>query len=114
MTPPTGRPTPGPEAGIERLERFLASESERTRARTAAEAFADQMPLLSRAERQQLLRLYTSERLAESRRLRTQRDREQASQEARERLRRRCISVALALGAFSTVLTLFLIATTLR
>ncbi|MGW0556746.1 hypothetical protein ACWDZ6_21515 [Streptomyces sp. NPDC002926] len=110
MTAPSaGQPTPDPKAGIERLERYLATESERNQARKAAEAFADRMPCLTWAERQQLLRLYTGERLAEAQRLRNRLAQQEAAHEARERLRGRCIKVALLLGAVSAALTLWLI-----
>ncbi|MEU9014701.1 hypothetical protein AB0D12_34105 [Streptomyces sp. NPDC048479] len=106
--PSTGQPTPDPEAGIERLERFLAAESERTQARKAAETFADRMPCLTWAEREQLLRLYTGERLVEAQRLRNRLAQQEAAHESRERLRGRCIKVALLLGAVSAALTLWL------
>ncbi|WP_327676660.1 hypothetical protein [Streptomyces sp. NBC_00467] len=112
--PSTGQPAPDPQAGIERLERFLAASSERLQAQKAAEAFADRMPNLTSSERQQLISLYADERLADDKRRRSQRARLEVAHEARERLRARCIRVALLLGVCSTVLTLCLIVHTLR
>ncbi|MFG2887947.1 hypothetical protein [Streptomyces sp. NPDC048248] len=115
MTSASARePAPDPAAGIGSLEAFLAAEIERDHARKKAEAFADQLPSLTSAERQQLTRLYTHERLAESKRLRRRLAQQQAAHEARERLRRRCITVAVLLGSFSVALTLGLILWTLR
>ncbi|MFE6129124.1 hypothetical protein ACFQ6Q_12760 [Streptomyces sp. NPDC056437] len=105
----TGQSAPDPHAGIERIERFLAAASERTQAQRAAEALADQLSTLTSTERQQLVSLYTVERLAEAKRWRNQLAHQEAAQDVRERLRRRCIRIALLLGLFSASLTLWLI-----
>ncbi|MET9667954.1 hypothetical protein ABZY19_21600 [Streptomyces sp. NPDC006475] len=107
--PSTGQSAPDPQAGIERIERFLAAASERTQALQAAEAFADHLPSLTSTERQQLVRLYVGERLVEVRRRRKQIAQQEAVQDVRERLRGRCIRIGLLLGLFSASLTLWLI-----
>lgn len=43
-SPPPGLPTPDHAAGIHELERFLAAQTEHSRARQVAEVFADRMP----------------------------------------------------------------------
>ncbi|MER7661502.1 MULTISPECIES: hypothetical protein [unclassified Streptomyces] len=105
----TGHSAPDPYAGIERIECFLAAASARIMAQEAAEAFADQLPTLTSAERQQLVSLYAGERLAEAERRRTQIAQRDAAQDVRNRLRRRCIGIALLLSLFSASLTLWLI-----
>ncbi|MFF7206526.1 hypothetical protein [Streptomyces sp. NPDC008141] len=105
----TRRSAPEPQAGIERIERFLAAASERTHAQKAAEAFADRLPSLTSTERQQLVSLYMRERLAEAERRRKQVAQQAAAHSIRERLRVRCIKIGLLLGLFSASLTLWLI-----
>ncbi|MFG2591328.1 hypothetical protein [Streptomyces sp. NPDC048438] len=98
-SPPPGLPTPDPAAGIQELERFLAAQTEYSRARQVAEVFADRMPHLTTAERQQLVTLYTREHLKASHRLHTELLRQRAVHEAHDLLRRRCLAVALLIGA---------------
>ncbi|MFJ6853466.1 hypothetical protein ACIQM3_23550 [Streptomyces sp. NPDC091271] len=98
-SPPPGLPTPGPAAGIHEIERFLAAQTEFSRARQVAEVFADRMPRLTTTERQQLATLYTREHLKASHRLRTELVRQHAAHKAHDLLRRRCVAVALLIGA---------------
>lgn len=89
MTSPSAQePAPDPSAGIDSLERFLAAENERAQARK---------------------RLDAGDRLTESERVRGGLASQEATHEERERVRRRCIKVALLLGSFSAALTLYLI-----
>ncbi|KAA6223457.1 hypothetical protein CP973_17355 [Streptomyces albofaciens JCM 4342] len=72
-------PTPdGQEisAGIARLEGYVLYQAEAGRARAEAEAFADRMPWLTTAQREEVVRLGTEDRLAMTHRyLRRVRDR---------------------------------------
>jgi len=106
---PADDAAPDPAAGLHALERYLAAETEHTRARRAAEAFANRMPQLTTTERRQLVRLYAHEHLLSSQRLRTELAWQRAAHDARDLLRRRCVTVALlvstACGGF-TLLTL--------
>jgi hypothetical protein len=106
-----GQPVPDPSSGIDDLERFLATASEQTRARQAAEAFADHMPYLTTAERRQLVSLYARERLADAKCLRIQLAQQNDTFEARDRLRRRCVTVAWLIGASCAGLTLITLLT---
>ena len=54
--------------GIRRLEGYLLAHSEREAARRAAEDFAARLPGLGPEERAEVVRLYTAERMALSRR----------------------------------------------
>lgn len=92
-------------AGIARLEGHLMSQAEISAARAEAAAFADRMPWLTTAQREEVVRLYTDQRLDLARsvlRRITDRCHElQAEYTARyRRLRRRllCLSTALVLG----------------
>lgn len=102
-----GPSAPDPATGIRALERFLAKESEYACARQAAESFAGRMPHLTTAEHHQLVRLYTREHLAGSRRLRTALERQRAAHEARDALRHRCVTVAFLIATAPVCFALF-------
>lgn len=54
--------------GVARLEGYLLCQAELGDARADAEAFARRMPWLTTAQREQVVRLYTEDRVALSRR----------------------------------------------
>ena len=54
-------------AGLRRLEGYLYWQAETDRAHEDAEAFADRLPWLTTAQREDLVRLYRRERLQTSR-----------------------------------------------
>ncbi|MEV6654544.1 hypothetical protein [Streptomyces sp. NPDC051219] len=54
-------------AGIARVEGFLMAQAEWDRARAQAQAFAARMPWLTTAQYEEVVRLYTEERIALSR-----------------------------------------------
>jgi hypothetical protein len=92
-------------SGIARLEGHLLAQTEISNARAEAEAFARRMPWLSTAQYEEVVRLYTEDRIALSRRVLERivdRCHElKAEYTARyERLRRRlvhrCVAVVLA------------------
>ncbi|MET9297216.1 hypothetical protein [Streptomyces sp. NPDC003077] len=92
--------------GIARVEGYLLWQAERDRARAEAEEFADRMPWLTTAQREEVTRLYREQRLVVARQvLRAIADRcEELREEytARyETLRRRLVraGVATLLGA---------------
>ncbi|MGW0792780.1 hypothetical protein ACWD04_32360 [Streptomyces sp. NPDC002911] len=101
------RPAPDPAAGIHALEHYLAVATERTRARHAAEAFADRMPHLTTTERRQLVSLYAHEAFLASQRLRMELAWQRAAHDARDLLRRRCVTVALLVSLACGGLALF-------
>ena len=93
-------------AGIARIEGYLLARSHVQEAERDAEAFADRMPWLTTGQREEVVRVYTGDRIAVSRRVlealvaRSQELR--AEHTARyEELRRRllCASVAALLGS---------------
>jgi hypothetical protein len=55
-------------AGIARLEGYLLAQSEASAARTAAEDFTSRLPWLDPEQREEVVRLYTADRMALSRR----------------------------------------------
>ncbi|MES4904444.1 MULTISPECIES: hypothetical protein [unclassified Streptomyces] len=57
------------EAGIARLEGYLLCQSELGDARAEAEAFAGRLAWLTAAQREEVVRLYTEERVELSRRM---------------------------------------------
>lgn len=98
---------PGPdeiESGIARLEGYLLCQRELGDARTEAEAYADRLPWLTSAQREEVVRLYAEERVELSRRmLRRIADRCEELraeytaryEELRRRLLYRCVAVVL-------------------
>jgi hypothetical protein len=95
-------------SGLARLEGHLMCQAEIGNARAEAEAFADRMPWLTTAQREEVVRLYTDQRLAVARTVLqrvTDRCHElQSDYTARyEQLRRRllCACVAIVLGTFA-------------
>ncbi|MEU7241334.1 hypothetical protein [Streptomyces sparsogenes] len=98
---------PGPdeiESGIARLEGYLLCQREFGDARTEAEAYADRLPWLTAAQREEVVRLYAEERVELSRRmLRRIADRCEELraeytaryEELRRRLLYRCVAVVL-------------------
>jgi hypothetical protein len=96
------------ESGIARIEGYLLCQTEISNARAEAEAFARRMPWLTAAQHEEIVRLYTEDRMELSRRVLQRiadRCRElRAEYTARyEELRRRlvCACVAVVLGAFA-------------
>lgn len=67
---PTGR-RPAREAaeGINRIEGYLLCQAERGRARAEAEAFAARLPWLTTGQREEVIRVYTDDRMALTRRV---------------------------------------------
>lgn len=53
--------------GLNELEGYLMSSAAHHRAAREAEAFADRLPWLGRAEREDIVRLYTADHLAGTR-----------------------------------------------
>lgn len=93
-----------PEAasGIARLEGYLLYQAELRDARAEAEAFACRMPWLTSDQREEVVRLYTEDRIALSRRtlqrITTRCHELRAEYSARyEQLRRRLLCTGLAL-----------------
>lgn len=99
---------PEVEQGIARLEGYLLCQTELTNARAEAEAFARRLTWLTTAQHEEVVRLYTDERIKISRRTLEriiERSRElQTEYAARyEQLRQRllCTCVALVLAALA-------------
>jgi hypothetical protein len=93
-------------SGIARLEGYLLCQAELRDARTEAEAFVCRMPWLTADQREEVVRLYTEDRMALSRRtlqrITTRCHELQGEYSARyEQLRRRllCASLAILLAA---------------
>jgi hypothetical protein len=93
-------------AGIAELEGYLLAQSRVREAEREAEEFAGRMPWLTGAQREEVVRIYTEDRIALSRRvlkaLVSRANELRAEYTARyEELRRRllCASVAALLGA---------------
>jgi hypothetical protein len=103
-------------SGIARLEGYLLCQTEIRNARAEAEAFARRMPWLTTAQHDEVVRLYTEDRIALARRV-LQRIADrcnelEAEYTARyEQLRQRlvCTCVALLLGAFAACTCMLLI-----
>ncbi|GGO50310.1 hypothetical protein GCM10012287_29730 [Streptomyces daqingensis] len=55
--------------GIAQLEGYLLAQTYRENARTEAEAFADRLPWLTSAQHEEVVSLYTAERMALTRRV---------------------------------------------
>jgi len=91
-------------AGIDRIEGYLLWSAEQEQARRMARAFAARLPWLSAAERADVERAYTADRLALSRAVlahiagRAEELREEYTARYR-RLRMRCVAGAVAFGA---------------
>ncbi|MER7398576.1 hypothetical protein ABT381_24060 [Streptomyces sp. NPDC000151] len=68
MNPQYGPDERAADAGLGRLEGYLLCWTEAERARTEAAAFADRMPWLTTAQREEVIRQYTDDRLALTRR----------------------------------------------
>lgn len=103
--PSPGQPVPDPAAGIHDLERFLAAKSGRTAARQSPGALADRTPHLTAAERRRDVTLAARERRTGHGGLRAEPARGETPA-ARDRLRRRCLTVAWLLGAACAALCL--------
>ncbi|MFC6063361.1 hypothetical protein [Streptomyces ochraceiscleroticus] len=106
MNPQYGPDERAADAGPDRLEGYLLCWTEAERARTEAAAFADRMPWLTTAQREEVIRQYTADRLVLTRRylerVRHRCDRLQDEYATRYRgLRHRllCTAVAAALSA---------------
>ncbi|UNS95404.1 hypothetical protein MMF93_02165 [Streptomyces tubbatahanensis] len=65
-TAPTARQT---AADINRIEGYLLLQAERDEAQAQAEAFAARMPWLTAGQRDEVVRLYTADRMALTRRV---------------------------------------------
>ncbi|RCG29306.1 hypothetical protein DTL70_00325 [Streptomyces diacarni] len=65
-TAPTARQT---AADINRIEGYLLLQAERGEAEAQAEAFAARMPWLTAGQREEVVRLYTADRMALTRRV---------------------------------------------
>jgi hypothetical protein len=109
---PVRQPEPDVAAGIARLEGYLLAQSKVQEAEREAEAFAGRMPWLTTAQREEVVRVYTEDRIALSRQvleaLVSRAHELRAEYTARyDELRRRllCASVAALLG--STALCVF-------
>ncbi|POX38904.1 hypothetical protein C3486_20770 [Streptomyces sp. Ru73] len=68
MSPQHGPDGPAAEAGLDRLEGYLLCWAEAERARADAVAFADRLPWLTTAQREEVIRHYTADRVAVTRR----------------------------------------------
>ncbi|MEC3992749.1 hypothetical protein VSR01_03960 [Actinacidiphila sp. DG2A-62] len=108
-------------AEINRIEVYLLTERERSLAREEAEAFAELMPWLLVAQREQVVHHYTRARLEISRhQLRAaavragelRQEYEQRYHILRTRLLRRCTATVLAAFALTAALTATLVLTT--
>ncbi|MEU0085947.1 hypothetical protein [Streptomyces sp. NPDC006274] len=95
-------------AGIAKLEGYLLAQSRVREAEREAEEFAGRMPWLTGAQREEVVRIYTEDRIALSRRvlkaLVSRANELRAEYTARyEELRRRllCASVAALLGSIA-------------
>ncbi|MFI8998830.1 hypothetical protein [Streptomyces sp. NPDC053542] len=80
MNPQFGPDERAADTGPGRLEGYLLSWTEAERARTEAAAFADRMPWLTTAQREEVIRQYTADRLVLTRRY-------------LERVRHRCVQL---------------------
>ncbi|MFF3291019.1 hypothetical protein [Streptomyces sp. NPDC003023] len=69
MRGPVRRPESEAAAGIARLEGYLLAQSRMREAEREAEAFAGRMPWLTTAQREEVVRIYTQDRIALSRRV---------------------------------------------
>ncbi|WP_051871417.1 hypothetical protein [Streptomyces sclerotialus] len=106
MTPKHGPDERAAEAGLDRLEGYLLCWTEAERARSEAAVFADGMPWLTTAQREEVITRYTDDRVVLTRRyLERVRDRSGELREEYEmryrQLRHRlvCVSVAVTLSA---------------
>ncbi|MEV0600186.1 hypothetical protein AB0I82_12935 [Streptomyces sp. NPDC050315] len=106
MNPQHGPDERAAEAGLGRLEGYLLCWTEAERARNEAAAFADRMPWLTTAQREEVIRQYTDDRLVLTRRY-LERVRHRCAQLQEEyatryrelRHRMLCAAVAAALSA---------------
>ncbi|MEV5596107.1 hypothetical protein [Streptomyces sp. NPDC052496] len=94
---------PGTAEGLARLEGYLLLHAERDRASHEARTFADRLPWLTTAQRDEVIRCYTEERLTAVRRdlerIRTRCHQLRAEYTARyETLRRRLLHTCCAAG----------------
>ncbi|NSC20523.1 hypothetical protein FM076_04560 [Streptomyces albus subsp. chlorinus] len=102
--------------GVDELERYLLRRAERHNAHADALSFTAELPWLTPAQREEVVRLYVRERTVLARH--TQRLIEAALEEtaardaaAREALRRRmCVTVSALLGALALALCLLALA----
>ncbi|MET9422408.1 MULTISPECIES: hypothetical protein [unclassified Streptomyces] len=99
-------------AGLVRLEGYLLAQSRLQEAQQEAEAFAGRMPWLTSAQREEVVRAYTQDRIALSRRvleaLVSRADELRLEYTARyEELRRRLLCAGVAAVLVSAVLCTF-------
>ncbi|MFD3538388.1 hypothetical protein ACFWUQ_02660 [Streptomyces sp. NPDC058662] len=104
-------------AGLAELEGYLMSRAAQHCAAREADAFADDLPWLGQAEREDVIRLYTARHLARTRQ--TLHEITNRSQELKEEYSRRyqalrCRVLALTLLGSTTVLALFTLGLTPR
>ncbi|WP_433343655.1 hypothetical protein [Streptomyces sp. CA-253872] len=104
------QPTPDSARGLVQLEGYLLWNAEVAEARRRARCFTEQLPWLTTAQREDIERAYTADRLDDSkemlRRVAARSVSLRAEYTARyERLRRRCVATAV-LGMAAAVVSL--------
>ncbi|MGW7329009.1 hypothetical protein ACWGIU_10500 [Streptomyces sp. NPDC054840] len=96
-------------AGLAELEGYLMGRAARHRAAREADAFADELPWLAHAEREEVVRLYTARHLARTRQVLleiTQRSQELKEEYSRRYETLRCRMLAVTLLSIATTLGL--------